>query len=69
VIAEARDIKNARISATGNKERRASGWVSDADRLVKMMTKIDCEAGETRIERFCLTRSQKPSSLWSTLSY
>ena len=35
----------------GDRECRASGWMSDADRLVKMMTKIDCEAGETQIER------------------
>jgi Oxidoreductase NAD-binding domain len=35
----------------GEKECRASGWVSDADRLVKMMARIECEAGETQIER------------------
>jgi len=35
----------------GDNECLASGWVSDADRLVKMMTTIDCRAGETQIER------------------
>jgi hypothetical protein len=35
----------------GDRECRASGWVSDTDRLVKIMTKIACEPGETQIER------------------
>ena len=35
----------------GDRECRASCWVSDADRLLKMMTKIACEPGETQIER------------------
>ena len=35
----------------GDRECQASGWVSDADRLAKMMAKIECAAGETQIER------------------
>ncbi len=37
---------------------RASGWVSDANRLVKMMAKIECEAGETQLGRI-LDHAQK----------
>jgi hypothetical protein len=35
----------------GDRECRASVWVSEPDRLVKMMTKIMCEAGMTQIGR------------------
>jgi hypothetical protein len=35
----------------GDKECQASGWISEADRLVKMMTRVHCAAGGTQIER------------------
>jgi hypothetical protein len=35
----------------GDRECQASGWMSDATRLVRMMTRIECAAGETQIER------------------
>ena len=35
----------------GEKECRTSAWVSEPDRLVKLMTKIMCEAGMTQIGR------------------
>ncbi len=45
----------------GEKEVRASGWMPDADRLVKMMTKIACEAGGTQLERI-LVHAQKETA-------
>jgi hypothetical protein len=45
----------------GEKEVRASGWVSDADRLVKLMAKVDCEAGVTQLERI-LVHAQKETA-------
>jgi hypothetical protein len=44
-----------------DKECQASGWMSDADRLVKMMAKIECEAGMTQIERI-LVHVQKETT-------
>jgi hypothetical protein len=43
----------------GDRECRASCWVSDADRVVKMMTKIACEPGETQIERILAKETAK----------
>jgi hypothetical protein len=45
----------------GDRECQASAWVSNADRLVKMMTKIECAAGETQIERI-LVHAQKETA-------
>jgi hypothetical protein len=45
----------------GEKELRASSWASDADRLVKMMAKIGCEAGGTQLERL-LVHAQKETA-------
>jgi hypothetical protein len=45
----------------GEKECRASGWVSNADHLVKMMAKVDCEAGMTQLERI-LVHAQKETA-------
>ena len=45
----------------GERECRASGWVSDASRLVTMMAKIECEAGETQIRRI-LDHAQKETA-------
>jgi hypothetical protein len=45
----------------GEKECRASAWVSNADHLVKMMAKVDCEAGMTQIERI-LVHAQKETA-------
>src|SRR5579859_8073659 len=35
----------------GLNECRASGWISDSDRLAKLMAKIDCRGGNTQIGR------------------
>jgi hypothetical protein len=45
----------------GEKECRASGWVSDANRLVAMMARIECEAGMTQIARI-LDHAKKETS-------
>jgi hypothetical protein len=45
----------------GEKECRASSWASDADRLVKMMAKIGCEAGGTQLKRL-LVHAQKETA-------
>ena len=47
----------------GEKECRASGWVSDADRLVKMMAKVDCGAGMTQIERILVHAKKETAKL------
>lgn len=35
----------------GLNECRATGWISDSDRLAKLMAKIDCRGGNTQIGR------------------
>jgi hypothetical protein len=35
----------------GADECQASGWISEADRLIKMMTKVQCASGSTQIKR------------------
>jgi hypothetical protein len=45
----------------GEKDCRASSWVSDPGRLAKMMAKIECEAGGTQIERV-LVHAQKETT-------
>jgi hypothetical protein len=42
----------------GEQECRTSGWVGDADRLVKLMARIECEAGVTQLGRI-LEHAQK----------
>jgi hypothetical protein len=47
----------------GNKECQASGWVSDAHRLIKMMTRIDCAAGETQIAKILTHATRETEKL------
>ena len=51
MIREAQGLDLQLVYFRGEKECQASGWVSDAQRLVKMMTKIMCQAGETQIAK------------------
>jgi hypothetical protein len=51
MIREVQGLDLQLVYFRGEKECRASGWTSDPNRLVKMMTKIICEAGETQIAK------------------
>jgi hypothetical protein len=46
----------------GDRECRASKWISDPAQLARIMSTIDCRAGETQIEKV-LTHVQKETSL------
>jgi hypothetical protein len=43
------DIQLAYYRGVG--ECQASGWINDPERLVKMMTRVQCASGSTQIER------------------
>ena len=51
MIREVQGLDLQLVYFRGEKECQASGWVSDPGRLVKMMTKIMCQAGETQIAK------------------
>jgi hypothetical protein len=51
MIRETQGLDLQLVYFRGEKECQASGWVSDQGRLVKMMTKIMCQAGETQIAK------------------
>jgi hypothetical protein len=51
MIREVQGLDLQLVYFRGEKECQASGWVSDQGRLVKMMTKIMCQAGETQIAK------------------
>ena len=43
----------------GLNECRATHWISDSTQLAKLMSKIDCQGGNTQIGRCCLKRGAR----------